>query len=106
VRVTVPVDMPQGVSHEGVFGTASHEAGAPMMQRMMRKSAAVPSASAALGAGKMYAPVPEQSVREEDARDDAASIGTRARRRLAPELLALLGGAGARVPVVDGRVTV
>jgi hypothetical protein len=99
--------MPQGVSHEGVFGTSSPEARGPMMQRMMSKSVA-PAAPAARGGVTMYERPAKQAPREDDAaRADVAAIGPRARRRLAPALLALLNGAaGAAVPVTDGRVTV
>jgi Ca-activated chloride channel family protein len=92
VRVTVPVDMPEGVSHEGVFGEPSAREARAAMAPALRGGA--PTASLL-------------------AREDVASprakreIQVRARQRLAPELLALLDGSGdAAVPVTDGRVTV
>jgi Ca-activated chloride channel family protein len=112
VRVTVPVEMPEGVSHEGVFGadaaqearmsaapaSRAKSAGGPgLLGRLMGKMAAAPPRV-------MYAPVPRQEA--DTARADR-EISDRARRRLAAELLALLEGVdGSAVPVVDGRVTV
>jgi Ca-activated chloride channel family protein len=107
VRVTVPVDMPQGVSHEGVFGeTVSHEARMPMAQAL-RSMAGAPSRLAALA--------DPGAVREDEAampaEPDASArarteIGAEARQRLAPPLVALLEGTGGGIPVADGRVTV
>ena len=73
-------------------------AGGPgLLGRLMGKMAAAPPRV-------MYAPVPRQEA--DTARADR-EISDRARRRLAAELLALLGGVdGSAVPVVDGRVTV
>jgi Ca-activated chloride channel family protein len=106
VRVTVPVDMPQGVSHEGVFGeTVSAEARAPMAQVVFSKAAGpLADRLEATSAGSAGARV----RREDDALLRAkGGIAERARHRLAPELLALLEGTGsAAVPVTDGRITI
>jgi Ca-activated chloride channel family protein len=119
-RVTVPVEMPQGVTHEGVFGAgpqAQAEASAvlrsagplPANGRMRAVGKAKPSSQLrALGyavAGD-EAPTPaEPEVREAK---EEADLSDAARQRLAPEILALFEGEDARagLDVVDGRVKV
>jgi Ca-activated chloride channel family protein len=111
--VTVPVEMPQGVTHEGVFGEhvvyGGIAAPAPMP--------AYARASRALGLGAaLGASAAEQvQVREKFAATEPnaqtkkpVALSQRARERLAPELLALLEGAGAspRLDLREGRVRV
>ena len=108
VRVTVPVEMPQGVSHEGVFGEAerltvrSETAKARVAGGAL---ATMPSVADRMLAAPRSEPAPAPVGREDDARK--AQIVTLARLRLAPELVALLDGSSTvAVPVTDGRVTV
>jgi hypothetical protein len=106
VRVTVPVEMPQGVSHEGVFGGETESSDA---RRPMAKAGDTVSRLRALGYGTAAPPrtepAPAAAAREDDAKK--TEIGTLARQRLASELLALLEGSGTvAVRVTDGRVTV
>jgi hypothetical protein len=104
--------MPEGVSHEGVFGAdAAQEARMPAAAG--RRGRSPPEGRGCSGGSwedgggaspSMYAPVPRQEA--DTARADR-EISDRARRRLASELLALLeDDDGSAVPVVDGRVTV
>jgi Ca-activated chloride channel family protein len=106
VRVTVPVEMPQGVSHEGIFG-------AEMESRDARSATAkvggivdrLRSLGYGTGAAPRTEPAPAAAAREHDAKK--TEIARLARQRLAAELVALLEGAsGVAVPVPDGRVAV
>jgi Ca-activated chloride channel family protein len=95
--VTVPVEMPQGVTYEGVFGDPA-EAG------MAYKSSAPALASGRGGVHRLLERVYAAPGDEESER----SLSDAAKRRLAPELLALAQG-GVPSPlldIVDGRVKV
>jgi Ca-activated chloride channel family protein len=110
--VPVPVEMPQGVEYEGIFGDADER----------RPQAGLYSAPGSASFGKralqyaleaLPAPPPQahRAPREELAvrRDGESSpLSERARRVLAPELRALLEGTAkpVAVPLVDGRVRV
>jgi Ca-activated chloride channel family protein len=117
--VTVPVEMPQGVEYEGVFGDgpqpalAGKRAAGGMLSRM--KSAlgsgllappALETADRAVGEPSLSRPADGDERRE---RDDGRALSQKARERLAPELRALVEGGSAPSPTVqvtNGRVRV
>jgi Ca-activated chloride channel family protein len=113
--VTVPVEMPQGVEYEGVFGegagphaTAKSAVGAlgGRARQARRLEALAPLLS---GAADRAAPAPRASEAESRERDERRPLGQKARERLAPELLALAEGrapVGSTVQVTAGRVRV
>ena len=98
--VTVPVEMPQGVRYDGIFGGAA--AGDAMRERAMKApaSAYALSANAARGGSALGLATLAQSDAKEEPAPHAAPA------RLAPELQALVEGAPSPVRVVDGRVQV
>jgi Ca-activated chloride channel family protein len=101
--VTVPVEMPQGVTYEGVFGEADAAVPVPMSRARVTGSAGYASKSTwALRSLDLASPreapmrAEGETVREEAAARMPAEISKTARERLAPELIALLErGAGA-----------
>ncbi len=105
-RVTVPIEMPEGVRYEGVFGVdpaaeaVSATGAATFMQGLPQGPPVQPSVD-----GRVEE-LPDRSsadrAREPEPLDPAV------RARLAPELLALVEGRipSRPVPVTDGRVTV
>jgi Ca-activated chloride channel family protein len=113
--VTVPVEMPQGVTHEGVFGEADASGGLASRERksMLAYAAAPPTRSngAAIGGSLAHRAEmqPAQEVLEEIAKTQPAEpLSQRARERLAPELLALLetSSVSPRIEQREGRVRV
>jgi Ca-activated chloride channel family protein len=95
--VQVPVEMPHGVSYEGVFGSADRAEKAALVKRMTYAGAAMPMA--------MPAPPPSMSGRRDGGANQASVLreqeapreGDRLRdvsAKLAPELQALLQGRG------------
>ncbi len=109
--VTVPVEMPQGVEYEGVFGeppapAPMQAAGAPVgfsarKGGLLRPSLAVADAAREAEAKPLAMP-PEREKR-------VARLSKQARRRLAPELQALLlreDGASPGLDIVDGKLKV
>jgi Ca-activated chloride channel family protein len=113
--VTVPVEMPQGVTHEGVFGEMAALgyrgalAEAPAME--LYAASRTPSSRALVAASG----VDQAHPRGEPAAPGPVAITAkpgplpqRLRERLAPELLALLEGAevSPRVELREGRVHV
>src|SRR5438132_767406 len=102
--VSVPVEMPQGVRYDGIFGGAAANAAEGRLN-----AAPVPMFAKSAG----VAPESLTLQRSFAAYDRDASAETSARRpvpvRLAPELQALVEGApspGRPVRVIDGRVQV
>ncbi len=111
--VAVPVEMPQGVTYEGVFGRAAAGATVPMAPRgVMPRSDA-----------KALRELRDRSAVAEEAFDASephtrgtiapekthAPLSAKARTRLAPEFQALVEGtlpAGRSIDVVNGRVEV
>ncbi len=107
--VTVPVEMPQGVTHEGVFGEGHGGilAQAPMLA--YPGAARTRALGPALAASASDRVVQERAVPGPSAKaEPAAALSPRVRERLAPDLLALLEGkrASARVEQREGRVHV
>ena len=98
--LTVPVEMPQGVEYEGIFGAEGRydAASGGLRQRAFSKRGAVSRLlNASRPALALRAPAPGVSEsaargfsRDEDTQPSPAS--SRARARLAPELLALVEG--------------
>lgn len=109
--VTVPVEMPQGVEHEGIFGEAD---GYRLMESGIGAMAARPSVRKHAARLESRAPLlraqPESAAEPPVAHDRALpELGERARRVLSARLRALLGGGAAAshgLSVVDGRVRV
>jgi Ca-activated chloride channel family protein len=103
--VTVPVEMPDGVRYEGVFGVAEESgrvAAAPMGGGRAGGLFASLTRSLAM-AGKMASsPAPVRPAPEVKSQ----SLDDTARTRLAPELQALVDGRPSTAHVVDGRVTI
>lgn len=121
--VTVPVEMPDGVEYEGVFGTAGAEAAAAPARAQAFAGGSFADQTGALrqaplGAAESRAKLArrEESVtpREADvarlAKPAPPPASPRAQTRLAPELLALATGSSATPPssvrVENGRVRV
>jgi Ca-activated chloride channel family protein len=109
--VTVPVEMPQGVTHEGVFGEAdaSGRVGAGVMAQL-RSQPVAPAARefpATQDASKSFS-APEKRADTRVATPPPQRLRREARERLAPELLALLEGGtvSAKVEQRDDRVRV
>jgi len=103
--VSVPVEMPQGVRYDGIFGGAAE--GEVMAERAMRApaSAYVLNANVARGGSALGRSL--ATLAFSDAKAERAPYA--APGRLAPELQALVEGApspGRPVRVVDGRVQV
>jgi Ca-activated chloride channel family protein len=114
--VTVPVEMPQGVTYEGVFGEADAALSAPMSPTGVNGAArrlsklAEPLQSLTLGSPSAAPTRTEDETAREEARlRRPAEISTTARKRLAPELIALLErgpGAAPLANVIRGKVAV
>ena len=122
--VTVPVEMPDGVRYDGVFGGALAESDAAAAPATAQAFAGAPSLSdladavrqAPLGAAESRAKLARraEAPREETARNDRPPLpppaSPRAQTRLAPELLALATSPGATPPaavrVEHGRARV
>ncbi|MBX3277739.1 MAG: VWA domain-containing protein [Acidobacteria bacterium] len=69
-RIEVPVEMPEGVSYDGVFGSNKEHSGAiPMRGRSVMGSAAMTPGTVA------ELPAPKASPKREDSRDGGAGIG-------------------------------
>jgi Ca-activated chloride channel family protein len=111
--VTVPVEMPQGVTHAGVFGQEDAVAyggiGAPAPMAELARVLRAPQ----LGAARAGSVAERAATRRERAAAEPitmkpGALPKRVRERLAPELLALLEGAEAspRVELHEGRVHV
>jgi Ca-activated chloride channel family protein len=108
--VTVPVEMPQGVTYEGVFGTAGEVAATPQASfkagRALRLLNKAPGGW--FGTSSADVAVPAEPVRREQT-EEMKVLSTEARKRLAPDLLALVEGrpspAAAR-QVIDGKIKV
>lgn len=62
-RVQVPVEMPDGVSYEGIFGPGGDAAGKPMLHRVGRGSRALESASGRPAAAPLPATPPAVGAR-------------------------------------------
>ncbi len=115
--VTVPVEMPDGVRHEGVFGGGDAEdrlaAPAPMAFRRggfggLAGMSASRNLGAAMGGGAMPA-APRLAFEDAKAREqDPGPAPSSVDRTLSEELQALVRGEtpARAVPVVDGRVVV
>jgi Ca-activated chloride channel family protein len=111
--VRVPVEMPDGVKYEGIFGAAER---APMEQARSLGYVAAGAAKAAAPAGRRLAsppppPAPEPTITSADReeKDDAAPLTKREQRRLDAALRVLLeqgAGAPGAAAVVDGWVRV
>jgi len=107
--VQVPVEMPQGVTYEGVFGAgpagvASAAPAAPLRQGAVAEE----RARAEVGAEADATPTRRRDVAADRSAGAAAVLTPAARARLAPDLVALLEGSPTSRPVtvVDGRVQV
>ena len=108
-RVAVPVEMPQGVRYDGVFG----EAGQPRASGSMPAPAGGGGLARALG-GSLAAPPPAvrpESPRmvehdREAAKATAQPVDATTRAKLAPELVALLERRGSSVATEGGWVRV
>ncbi len=108
--VRVPVEMPDGVRYEGIFGAGEADAAGPSTSRM-RAQAPMTAGAAKLAApaeGRRIAPPPPPVPEPEDSAD-REELSPREARRLDEALRILLergpGAAGA-APVVDGWVRV
>jgi Ca-activated chloride channel family protein len=100
--VAVPVEMPRGVTYEGVFGDAAsarmHEAVAPSAPA----AAGLVAKSMARGSGPRPRAQAQPPVEARDERDvSARRLDATVRGRLAPELLALLEAAPGGRPARD-----
>jgi Ca-activated chloride channel family protein len=111
--VAVPVEMPQGVTYEGVFGQAAESAALPMAPRaaMTRSDAKALRERGDRGALATEAlDASESRVEAKTTQEkDRAPLSAKARTRLAPKLQALVEGtlpASRSIDVVDGRVEV
>jgi Ca-activated chloride channel family protein len=116
--VTVPVEMPQGVEYEGVFGAELREevtAGALHRARSSKAGLAGRSADRAqrapLAAGYLAQNHAELSAAEPLEKPSAppSAVSEKARKVLAPELLALVEGhasAETKRLVIDGKLKV
>jgi len=102
--VSVPVEMPQGVRYDGIFGGAAESDASA--ERAMREPASVYALNAmARGGSALGRSLATLAL--SDAKAERAPYAARA--RLAPELQALVEGApspGPPVRVIDGRVEV
>jgi len=102
--VSVPVEMPQGVRYDGIFGGAAESDASA--ERAMREPASVYALNAmARGGSALGRSLATLAL--SDAKAERAPYAARA--RLAPELQALVEGApspGRPVRVIDGRVEV
>jgi Ca-activated chloride channel family protein len=111
--VTVPVEMPQGVTHEGIFGEADDivygGVVTPAPMQAYAGASRIRELGAVLGASAAdRAPVRRELAAPEPSAKQAGALSQRARERLVPELLALLegGSVSARVEQREGRVHV
>jgi Ca-activated chloride channel family protein len=118
--VTVPVEMPQGVTYEGVFGERADGAlySAPMGR--VRRYIDVGRLNRGNGGGRTrgmrseqlralgYVEPAARPVEEESEQKEEADLSDAAKGRLAPELQALVEGQGASplLDLVAGRVRV
>jgi len=101
-RVAVPVEMPQGVTYEGVFGESAAAAAAPGAMRMGRLRALgyavdVPTAEPPVSPS----PGPKRILEERSAPEPRAERVGDARQRLAPALRVLLERPQEAHPQVD-----
>jgi Ca-activated chloride channel family protein len=110
--VSVPVEMPQGVQYEGIFGESEDEvakmsgaggfAAAPTARALLRRAA-----PAAEGRSNRIAATSFRRGSSEP--EPVAPLSATARRRLSPDLLALLDGRApeaVRARVVGGEIEV
>jgi Ca-activated chloride channel family protein len=117
--VRVPVEMPQGVTYEGVFGPGAAgvaSSGLPPTARSLQTGAPVREEAAREARQPSVPEAAAKSARREEAAADrsagaaapAPGLTPAVRARLAPDLVALLEGAPTSRPVtvVDGRVEV
>src|SRR5438046_2021413 len=105
--VSVPVEMPQGVRYDGIFGGAAESDAAA--QRAMRAPAAAYALNANMARGGSVLGRSLATLARSDAKAKEEPAPHAARARLAPELQALVEGApspGRPVRVIDGRVQV
>ncbi len=103
--LSVPVEMPQGVRYDGIFGGAA--AGDAVAERAMRARASAYALNANVARGGSPLGRSLATLSESDAKEERAPRA--APVRLAPELQALVEGApspGRPVRVIDGRVEV
>lgn len=110
--VTVPVEMPQGVTYEGVFGRpAAAEAfrAVPSTARSIVGSPDDRARGGIAGKAPLVGPAAPRREAATASQPDRAPLSAKVRARLAPELQALVEGtpqAGRPIAVVDGRVEV
>src|SRR3989442_10690335 len=105
--VTVPVDMPQGVRYDGIFGGAAESD--VVAERAMRAPASAYPLNANVARGGSVLGRSLATLAQSDAKAKEEPAPHAARARLAPELQALVEGApspGRPVRVIDGRVQV
>src|SRR2546425_2162937 len=103
--VTVPVDMPQGVRYDGIFGGAAESD--VVAERAMRAPASAYPLNANVARGGSVLGRSLATLAQSDAKAKEEPAPHAARARLAPELQALVEGApspGRPVRVIDGRV--
>ena len=115
-RLTVPVEMPQGVEYEGVFGSEGREdamfrasRGRSLAKHGYAGRAAFNLPSAPSVAGVVAQERAELSLASADEDRSAKPLEAEVRSRLAPELLALVEGharAETKRLVVDGKLKV
>lgn len=116
-RIEVPVEMPEGVSHEGVFGAPGGVAGGTAMAAPMRMSARVSTGGVVGGVlggiitrDKAAPPPPPAAQIAERVIDSPATNAEiehrEIRAKLHPNLLALIDQKPSAAPVKNGKVEV